>query len=421
MLKWSWAAVLLMTVSSSVDGAEKWYKGNTHTHTFWSDGNDFPERIAKWYAENGYDFLVLSDHNILSRGEKWMTVEKLKERGGNDILEKYAASFGKEWVESRGTPGEKSFEIRLKRLAEFRDMFEVPAKFLMIEGEEISDKAEDVPVHMNAINVQSVIAPAGGATALDALKGNVRIVAKQSRLSKQPILLHLNHPNFHYAITAEELASVIQQDFFEICNTSSDCNQLGDEFHPSLDEFWDIANTLRLAKLQSPPLFGVGVDDAHNYHGRGSSPPGGSFVMVRSKSLKPAAIITAMRIGEFYSSSGVLLTDVQYSARTKEYVIDIQAEDGVTYTTQFVGTLTNADLGSRPRPGVGGAVQRATRIYSDDVGKVLATVKGDHASYSLSGKELYVRAVITSDKKHSLPTYPGQLQQAWVQPVGWRR
>ncbi|MBT6846706.1 MAG: hypothetical protein HOA14_04740, partial [Planctomycetaceae bacterium] len=188
MLKWVWTAVLLITVSSFVNGAEKWYKGNTHTHTFWSDGNDFPERVVKWYAENGYDFLVLSDHNILSRGEKWMSVEKLKERGGDDILEKYAASFGKKWVESRGTLGEKSHEIRLKRLAEFRDMFEVPAKFLMIEGEEISDKAEDVPVHMNAINVQSVIAPAGGATALDALKGNVRIVARQSRLTKQPIL-----------------------------------------------------------------------------------------------------------------------------------------------------------------------------------------------------------------------------------------
>ena len=131
MVKWIWAAVLLLAVSSAVDAAEKWYKGNTHTHTFWSDGNDFPERIVKWYTENDYDFLVLSDHNILSRGEKWMSVEKLKERGGNDILEKYAASFGKKWVESRGTPGEKSHEIRLKRLGEFRDMFEVPAKFCM--------------------------------------------------------------------------------------------------------------------------------------------------------------------------------------------------------------------------------------------------------------------------------------------------
>jgi len=52
-------------------GEEKWYKGNTHTHTFWSDGDDFPEMVADWYKGNGYDFLVLSDHNIPSRGEKW--------------------------------------------------------------------------------------------------------------------------------------------------------------------------------------------------------------------------------------------------------------------------------------------------------------------------------------------------------------
>jgi hypothetical protein len=30
-----------------------WYKGNTHTHTLWSDGNDFPEMITDWYKEKG--------------------------------------------------------------------------------------------------------------------------------------------------------------------------------------------------------------------------------------------------------------------------------------------------------------------------------------------------------------------------------
>ena len=421
MLKWIFTFPLFLVVLLSAHGGEQWYKGNTHTHTFWSDGNDFPERVTRWYVENGYQFLILSDHNILSRGEKWMPVSKLKERGGNDILDKYAASFGSAWIDSRGQPGTASHQIRLKTLAEFREKFEVPNQFLMIEGEEISDSAEDVPVHLNAINIQSVIEPAGGATALDALKGNVRVVARHSRVTKKPVLLHLNHPNFHYAITAEELASVIQQDFFEICNTSSDCNQLGDAFHPSMDRFWDIANTIRLGKLQSPPLFGVGDDDAHHYHGRGDSPPGGSFVMVRSNSLTPAALITAMQVGDFYSSSGVLLKDVRFYQRKQKYEIDIDTEDGVNYTTQFIGTLRDADLSSMPRPGKGGQPQRATRIYSEDVGKVLATVQGAHASYTLSGKELYVRAVITSDKKHSLPTYPGQLQQAWVQPVGWRR
>ena len=29
-------------------GAKKWYKGNLHTHTFWSDGKAFPEEAVAW-------------------------------------------------------------------------------------------------------------------------------------------------------------------------------------------------------------------------------------------------------------------------------------------------------------------------------------------------------------------------------------
>ena len=29
----------------------KWYKGNTHTHTWWSDGDSPPETVVKWYKE----------------------------------------------------------------------------------------------------------------------------------------------------------------------------------------------------------------------------------------------------------------------------------------------------------------------------------------------------------------------------------
>jgi hypothetical protein len=44
----------------------RWWKGNLHTHSFWSDGDDFPEMIADWYKTRGYHFLGLSDHNVLS-------------------------------------------------------------------------------------------------------------------------------------------------------------------------------------------------------------------------------------------------------------------------------------------------------------------------------------------------------------------
>ncbi len=73
------AATLSLLFSAHLISAEDydtraWLKGNTHTHSLWSDGNDFPEMIADWYKERGYNFLVLSDHNTLSRGERWMSV-----------------------------------------------------------------------------------------------------------------------------------------------------------------------------------------------------------------------------------------------------------------------------------------------------------------------------------------------------------
>ncbi len=39
-----------------------WYKGNLHTHTTLSDGNQPPEVVCEMYAKAGYDFLALTDH-----------------------------------------------------------------------------------------------------------------------------------------------------------------------------------------------------------------------------------------------------------------------------------------------------------------------------------------------------------------------
>ena len=44
----------------------QWYKGNIHTHTTESDGDQDPHKVASWYRRHGYDFLVLSDHNHLT-------------------------------------------------------------------------------------------------------------------------------------------------------------------------------------------------------------------------------------------------------------------------------------------------------------------------------------------------------------------
>jgi len=40
-----------------------WLRGNLHTHTTNSDGKVSLETAARWFADHGYDFLAITDHN----------------------------------------------------------------------------------------------------------------------------------------------------------------------------------------------------------------------------------------------------------------------------------------------------------------------------------------------------------------------
>ncbi len=400
--------------------ASRWYRGNIHTHSLWSDGNDFPEMIADWYVRHGYNFLALSDHNVLSRGDRWMSLEKIKERGYQEALEKYRARFGDDWVQTRGTPGTPEFEVRLKPLDEFRTLVEKPGEFLMIQSEEISDRAEGVPVHMNVANIQEAIEPAGGKTVAEAIDNNLRAAEAQSKRTGKEMLIHLNHPNFGYAITAEEIASVIHERFVEVYNGHPGVHHQGDAQHASEEQIWDIANTLRLANFHAPPLYGVATDDSHYYNGQPGSHPGRGWLMVRAASLDAETLIRAIKAGDFYASSGVTLRDVRYDADTKRLQLEIEPEVDVKYTTQFIGTKIGYDAKSKPRLDKDGKQIRTTRKYSHDVGLVLATVEGASPSYELTGQELYVRAVVTSSKAPDDPSFKDQRQQAWTQPIGWQ-
>jgi hypothetical protein len=402
------------------DGELKWWKGNIHTHSLWSDGNDFPEMIADWYRSHGYHFLALSDHNILSEGVRWMKHEEIVKRGGADALEKYVRRFGDEWVETRGTPGSRDHEVRLQPLDRCRKLVEEPGRFLMIQGEEISDKAEGVPVHMNATNLEKLIPPVGGRTVAEAIDNNLRAVEEHAAQTGREILVHLNHPNFQYAITAEDLAAVIRERFVEVYNGHNAVNHLGDEHRASVEQIWDIANTIRLGQLSAPPLFGIATDDSHTYHGQEGARPGRGWTMVRAAKLDPETLIKAIKAGDMYASSGVTLRDVRYDTDKKLLQLDIEPEEGVEYTTQFIGTKIGYDQASEPRVDKAGKPIRTTRKYSADVGKILATVSGTMPSFHLTGNELYVRAVVTSTKPHHDPSFKNQRTQAWTQPVGWQ-
>src|SRR5690606_519516 len=122
--------------------APRWYKGNTHTHTLNSDGDSTPDDVVRWYREHGYHFLVLTDHNFLT------SVEALNALHGAD------------------------------------------EKFLVIKGEEVTDRFEDASLHINGLDVAEHVAPQGGTSVVDVLQRNVDAIR---RVDGVP---HINHPNF---------------------------------------------------------------------------------------------------------------------------------------------------------------------------------------------------------------------------------
>jgi hypothetical protein len=218
-------------------------------------------------------------------------------------------------------------------------------------------------------------------------------------------------------VTAEDLAAVVSERFFEVYNGHPGVNQPGDKDHVAIEALWDIANTIRMGQLEAPPLLGVATDDSHDYHGQGGSRVGRGWIMVRARYLTPEHLIRAIKAGDFYASSGVSLGDVQFDEASGLLKLDIEAEEGVTYATQFIGTPRDYDQTSKPRADAEGKPLPVTREYSSDVGMVFATVEGPHPQYQLTGDELYVRAVVTSSKPPVDPSYKGQMQQAWTQPV----
>ena len=118
---------------------------------------------------------------------------------------------------------------------------------------------------------------------------------------------HINHPNFEWAITADELRQVSNNRLFELYNGHPHVNNQGGCGVPGLEEMWDTI-------LSSGTLvYGIAVDDAHIFKrpwDRGAARPGQAWVVVRAARLAAADVLAALERGDFYASTGVELADV---------------------------------------------------------------------------------------------------------------
>ncbi|MEZ5418821.1 MAG: CehA/McbA family metallohydrolase [Vicinamibacterales bacterium] len=228
----------------------RWYKGNTHTHTTESDGDSSPEEVTRWYRDQGYQFLVLSDHNVL-------------------------------------TP-----------TAALARAFGVPEQFLLVPGEEVTDAFDRRPLHMNGLNVARLVEPRHGSSVADTLRRNVEAIRDARGVP------HINHPNFGWAITPADLAAVPGYRLLEIFNGHPLVNNEGGGAAPGLEAVWD--GMLRAGRR----VYGIAVDDAHYFKrpwDARAPKPGQGWVVVHAPRLEAGALMASLEEGEFYASTGVEL------------------------------------------------------------------------------------------------------------------
>lgn len=380
--------VSALVVSCATSTKQRWYKGNLHTHTYWSDGDEFPEMVLDWYKSNGYDFIGLSDHNTIAQGEKWKLIAKSPLY--QESFQKYLEKFGADWVVYKMDTGR--IHVKLKTFAEYKSKMEGPG-FLIIPSEEITNSVNKIPVHVNATNLQQFIPAPNGATVAEAMQQSVDAVLKQREETGVPMFPHINHPNFYWAITVDDMISLKGERFFEVYNGHPLVNNYGDSTRPGMEAMWDKINTA-YTKRNQPLMYGLATDDSHSYHqfGAAFSNAGRGWVMVQASKLDAASLIEAMEAGRFYASTGVTLNEL--SVADNEINLEIAEEAGVEYTIEVIGLKADADET-----------------------EVIHTHKGLQLEYEVPNDYVFVRTRITSTKSKVNPFQEGDFEMAWTQPV----
>ena len=296
-----------------------WFKGNTHTHTIESDGDSTPEVVATWYRDHGYNFLVITDHNIL--------------------------------VE----------------VATLNAKLATPGVFMVIKGEEVTNRLADKSVHVNGLDTRARIGEQTGSTVVDLAQRSVDAIRREGGVP------HINHPNFTWALSPEQLRQVRNNKLFEIYSGHPIVNNDGGGGYPGLEAAWDTILTSGLL------LYGIAVDDAHTFKDPGNpdvAGPGRGWVVVRAATLAPRAILEAMERGDFYASNGIELVD--YEVTAKSMTVVVKKNSYAKYRIQFIGR--------------GGAL--------------LHEALDSPATYGFRGTEGYVRAKVLDSN--------GRV--AWLQP-----
>ena len=250
--------------------AAEWYKGNTHVHTeLCGHADSSPEAVTRWYHDRGYNFLILSEHNIFI-----------------DPLE-------------------------VKMPANRRD------DFILVPGEEVTGKFK---VHTTAMNIERLVSWKD-----DEVEETHQVIQNHvDRIHQAHGHTILNHPHGGSQLDAQDILPVEGLHMMEVFNASTRTNNIykreGMGLPLTAEGLWDELLTRGFR------VYGVGSDDAHKFKsiGPNQSNAGMGWVMVQSEALTPEAVSHAMVQGHFYASNGVHLKTCSAEAGLYQVEVDEQ-------------------------------------------------------------------------------------------------
>jgi len=441
---------------------KRWYKGNLHCHTFWSDGRAFPEEAVFWYKSRGYNFLGLSDHNVFQDDtDRWVSIVgdgavlkkpqnngSIKYRYQPQVNRRYFDEYMKAFpdaVTRKNADG--GIEARLSTFTELSARFNAPEEFLLlpdVEATRTVDYANGCrnQLHMNYVNIPQLLPSylekgfnrrVKDIPLTSFLAAHAQEVAAVAKERAAPHLFILNHPIWSwYDVGPEVVVENPLLRFFEVCNN-------GSPFAPGeglptdgfdTDRFWDVANAFRMRR-GLPLLYGIGTDDTHRYRGEPGNMlmPGNAWSLVRAESLDAASLIAAMRAGDFVTCEGLEPKDVAFDPSAGRLEVAVPAGRRER-TVRFI--VSKRDFSEKPvattvvRPDNHQdemTFERTINIYDEKIGKVVKTVvarpdEAIRAAYTMESDDLYVRARI---EEVGVPLctaslHPQGLHVAWTQP-----
>lgn len=317
-----------------------WFKGNTHAHSLNSDGDVPVDEVVRWYRTHGYHFTFITEHEYFT-----------------DV-------------------------------APLNGLVGAANRFLVIAGQEVTQRVADRAhpggarqAHVNALGTSRLVLPVGERNLATGMSIAATYARNGQAIRAAGGIMQVNHPNFLWSVPLADMMDLPDSTLFELWNGHPIVYNLGGtdstgQVMPSTEARWD--SILSRGKL----LFGVADDDSHSFKPQDAenpdlARPGRGWIQVRADTLSEAAILGALRRGDFYSSTGIVLRDVRVSPG--EYRLEITPAGDRRYLTEFIG----------------------------HGGRVLATSTTLRPAYRITGSEGYVRARVSDSSG----------RMAWTQPA----